>query len=82
MKELQSYEFMLNGCKSIQEKPEANLTVDPLSSKGKPKGKEKKKLTKSSVPPCVDRKKAKKSKDPKKIICFFCNRKGHIRSND
>ncbi|MBA0709137.1 hypothetical protein Golax_024197, partial [Gossypium laxum] len=34
-----------------------------------------KKPTKSLVPPRVDRKKAKKLKDPKKIKCFFCNRK-------
>ncbi|MBA0717580.1 hypothetical protein Golax_005381, partial [Gossypium laxum] len=74
MKELHSYELMLNGGKSVQEKPEANLAVCPLSSKGKQKTKGKKKPTKSSVPPCVDRKKAKKSKDPKKIKYFFCNR--------
>ncbi|MBA0820094.1 hypothetical protein Gohar_021229 [Gossypium harknessii] len=58
MKELQSYELMLNGGKP-----------------GKQKAKGKKKPTKSSVPPRMDRKKAKKSKDPKKTKCFFCNRK-------
>ncbi|MBA0829497.1 hypothetical protein Goarm_014102 [Gossypium armourianum] len=62
---------MLNGGKSVQEKPEANLALGPTYFKGKQKGKGKKKLTKSSVPPRVDRKKAKKSKDPKKIKCFF-----------
>ncbi|KAH1114054.1 hypothetical protein J1N35_007432 [Gossypium stocksii] len=35
MKELQSYELMLNGGKSIQEKLKANLAVGPSSSKGK-----------------------------------------------
>ena len=35
MKELQSYEFMLNGGKLVQEKPETNLVVGPSSSKGK-----------------------------------------------
>ncbi|MBA0739240.1 hypothetical protein Gogos_012528, partial [Gossypium gossypioides] len=29
----------------------------------------------------MDRKKAKKSKDPKKIKCFCCNRKGYFKSN-
>ncbi|KAK5770441.1 hypothetical protein PVK06_046591 [Gossypium arboreum] len=67
MKELQSYELMLNGGKLVQEKPDANLTMGPSSSKGKQKAKGKKKLTKSSIPLRVDRKKAKKSKDPKKI---------------
>ncbi|MBA0809202.1 hypothetical protein Gohar_024874, partial [Gossypium harknessii] len=64
MKELQSYELMLNGCKS-----------------GKWKAKGKKKSTKTSVPPRVDRKKANKSKDPKKIKCLFWNKKGHFKSN-
>ncbi|MBA0722959.1 hypothetical protein Golax_003587 [Gossypium laxum] len=62
MKELQSYKLMLNGGKSIQEKPEANLYVGPSFSKEKKKAKGKKKLTTSLVPPRVDRKKAKKSK--------------------
>ncbi|MBA0722737.1 hypothetical protein Golax_003388, partial [Gossypium laxum] len=75
MQELDSYELMLNGGKSVQEKPDANIVVGPSSSKRKQKAKGKKKLTKSSVPSCVDRKKAKKSKDPKKIKCFFYNRK-------
>ncbi|XP_052488005.1 uncharacterized protein LOC128041739 [Gossypium raimondii] len=35
MKELQSYELMLNGGKPVQEKPEANLAVGPSFSKGK-----------------------------------------------
>ncbi|MBA0845452.1 hypothetical protein Goarm_005733, partial [Gossypium armourianum] len=35
MKELPSYELMLNGGKLVQEKPKANLAVGPLSSKGK-----------------------------------------------
>ncbi|KAK5846928.1 hypothetical protein PVK06_003229 [Gossypium arboreum] len=81
MKELQSYELMLNGDKIVQEKPDANLAVSPSSSKGKQKAKGKKKLTKSSIPSCVDRKNAKKSKDSKKIKCFFYNRKDHFRSN-
>ncbi|KAH1122564.1 hypothetical protein J1N35_005724 [Gossypium stocksii] len=55
IKELQSYELMLNG--------------------GKQKAKAKKKLSKSSVPPHVDKKKTKKLKDPKKIKYFFYNRK-------
>ncbi|KAK5771493.1 hypothetical protein PVK06_047699 [Gossypium arboreum] len=82
MKELQSYELMLNGGKPVQEKLEANLVVCPTFFKEKEKAKGNKKLTKSLLPPRVERKKAKKSKDPKKIICFFCNRKGHIRSNN
>ncbi|MBA0766601.1 hypothetical protein Gotri_015630 [Gossypium trilobum] len=60
MKELQSYELMLNDGKLVQEKPKTNLVVGPSSSKGKQKAKEKKKPTKYSVPPHVDRKKAKK----------------------
>ncbi|XP_012482811.1 uncharacterized protein LOC105797374 [Gossypium raimondii] len=60
MKELQSYELMLNDGKLVQEKPKRNLVVGPSSSKGKQKAKEKKKPTKYSVPPRVDRKKAKK----------------------
>ncbi|KAK5825409.1 hypothetical protein PVK06_020240 [Gossypium arboreum] len=64
IKELQSYELMLNGGKSVREKPETNLAVGPSSFKGEKKAKGKKKPTKSSVPPCVDRKKSKKSKDP------------------
>ncbi|MBA0727406.1 hypothetical protein Golax_000397, partial [Gossypium laxum] len=75
MKELQSYELMLNGGKPVQEKPDANLAMGPSSSKGKQKAKGKKKPTKSSIPLCVDRKKVKKSKDPKKIKIFFYNRK-------
>ncbi|MBA0706065.1 hypothetical protein Golax_018206, partial [Gossypium laxum] len=71
MKELQFYELILNGGKLIQEKTEANLAVSRLSSKGKQKAKGKKKPAKSSVLPRVDRKKAKKSKDSKKIKCFF-----------
>ncbi|MBA0789596.1 hypothetical protein Gotri_000081 [Gossypium trilobum] len=71
----------INGGKPVQKKPEVNLVVGPSSSKGKQKAKGKKKLTKSLVPPHGDRKKAKKSKDPKKIKCFFCNKKGHFRSN-
>ncbi|KAH1113972.1 hypothetical protein J1N35_007350 [Gossypium stocksii] len=72
---------MLNGGKLTQGKPKANLVIGPLSSKGKQKAKgKKKKLTKSSIPPRVDRKKARKSKDPEKIKCFFYNRKGHLRS--
>ncbi|MBA0723375.1 hypothetical protein Golax_003957, partial [Gossypium laxum] len=58
MKELQSYELMLNASKSVQEKPEANLAVGTSSFKGKQKAKGKKKPTKSFVPPRVDRKKA------------------------
>ncbi|KAK5784986.1 hypothetical protein PVK06_039527 [Gossypium arboreum] len=54
MKELKSYELILNGGKLVQEKPEANLAVGPSSSKGKQKAKGKKKLTKSSVLPRVD----------------------------
>ncbi|MBA0723376.1 hypothetical protein Golax_003957, partial [Gossypium laxum] len=73
MKELQSYELMLNASKSVQEKPEANLAVGTSSFKGKQKAKGKKKPTKSFVPPRVDRKKANKSKDPNKIKCFFYN---------
>ncbi|MBA0729958.1 hypothetical protein Golax_025575, partial [Gossypium laxum] len=75
MKELQSYELILNGGNLMLEKPDANLVVGPLSSKRKYKVKRKKKPTKSSVSPHVDRKKAKKSKNSKKIKCFFCNRK-------
>ncbi|KAK5825868.1 hypothetical protein PVK06_020743 [Gossypium arboreum] len=71
MKELQSYELMLNGGKSFQEKHETNLAVGLSSSKGKQKAKGKKKPTKSLVPPRANRKKAKKSKDLKKIKCFF-----------
>ncbi|KAH1097831.1 hypothetical protein J1N35_014752 [Gossypium stocksii] len=48
---------------------------------GNKKAKGKKKPNKPSVPPHVDKKKAKKSKDPKKIKCFFCNKKGHSKSN-
>ncbi|KAH1107616.1 hypothetical protein J1N35_011384, partial [Gossypium stocksii] len=81
MKKLQSYELILNGGKLIQEKPEANLDVGHSFFKGKQKGKRKKKLTKSSVPPCVDTKKAKKTKDPEKIKSFFYNKKGHFKSN-
>ncbi|XP_016694496.1 uncharacterized protein [Gossypium hirsutum] len=79
MKESQSYEFMQNGYEPVQEKPKANLAVRLSSSKGKQKPKGKNKQTKSLVPPRVDRKKAKKSKDPKKIKCFLCNRKGHFK---
>ncbi|KAK5813161.1 hypothetical protein PVK06_028608 [Gossypium arboreum] len=79
MMELQSYELVLNGGKLVQEKPEANFVVGPLSSKGKQKAKGKKKSTKSSIPPRVDRKKATKSKDPKKIKCFFFNRKSSFQ---
>ncbi|KAH1106367.1 hypothetical protein J1N35_010135, partial [Gossypium stocksii] len=75
MKELQSCELVVKGGKLVQEKSEANLAVGPLSSEGKQKAKGKKNLTKSSIPSRVDRKKAKKSKDPKKIKCFFYNRK-------
>ncbi|KAH1072841.1 hypothetical protein J1N35_025169 [Gossypium stocksii] len=78
MKELQSYELVLNGGKLVQKKPETNLAVGLLSSKGKYKSKGKKKLTKSLIPLRVDRKKAKKSKDLKKIKYFFCNRKKGI----
>ncbi|KAH1047561.1 hypothetical protein J1N35_038345, partial [Gossypium stocksii] len=67
--------------KSVQEKPEANLALGPSSSKGKQKAKGKKKLTKSLVPACADRKKPKKLKDPTKIKWFFCNKKGHLKSN-
>ncbi|KAH1114637.1 hypothetical protein J1N35_008015, partial [Gossypium stocksii] len=81
MMEFQSYELMFNGGKSVQKKPEANLVVGPLSFKGKQKVKGKNKLTKPSVPPHVDRKKAKKSKYPKKIKIFFYNKKENFRSN-
>ncbi|MBA0827959.1 hypothetical protein Goarm_012696, partial [Gossypium armourianum] len=56
--------MVLNGGKSVQEKPKANLAMGPSSSKGERKAMEKKKPTKSLVPPRMDRKKAKKSKDP------------------
>ncbi|KAH1091435.1 hypothetical protein J1N35_018692 [Gossypium stocksii] len=42
-KELQSYELVLNGGKSVKEKREANLVVSSSSSKGKQKAKGKKK---------------------------------------
>ncbi|XP_016673279.1 uncharacterized protein [Gossypium hirsutum] len=77
--ELQSYELMLNGGKSVQEKPKTNLAMSSSSSKGKQKAKGKKKPNKSSIPPRVDREKTKGLKDPKKIKCFFCNKKGHFR---
>ncbi|MBA0721619.1 hypothetical protein Golax_009141, partial [Gossypium laxum] len=73
MKELQSYELMLNSGNSVQEKPEESFATSPSSSKGKQNAKGKKKLAKSLVPPRVDRKKAKKLKDPKKIKHFFYN---------
>ncbi|KAH1046988.1 hypothetical protein J1N35_037772, partial [Gossypium stocksii] len=41
------YELMLNGGKSVQEKPKANLVVGSSSSKGKQKPKGKKKPTKA-----------------------------------
>ncbi|KAK5819216.1 uncharacterized protein LOC108476331 [Gossypium arboreum] len=78
MKELKFFELMLNDGKLVQEKLEANLVMGPSSSKRKQKAKGKKKPTKSSVPPHVDRKKTKKLKDPKKNDCFFYNRKGHF----
>ncbi|KAK5795041.1 hypothetical protein PVK06_036295 [Gossypium arboreum] len=81
IQELQCYELMLNGCKPVQEKLEAYLVVGLSSFKGKKKAKGKKKPTKSSVPSHVDRKKAKKSKDPKKIKYVFFNRKRHFISN-
>ncbi|KAH1047034.1 hypothetical protein J1N35_037818 [Gossypium stocksii] len=71
----------LRSGKPVQEKSVANLVLGPSSSKGKQKTKGKKKSTKSLVQPRVDKKKAKKSKDPKKIKCFFSNRKEHFRSN-
>ncbi|MBA0731395.1 hypothetical protein Golax_022517 [Gossypium laxum] len=60
MKELQSYELMLNGGKLFQEKTKANFVVGPSSFKGKQKAKGNKKPTKFSIPPYVDRKKEKK----------------------
>ncbi|KAH1107262.1 hypothetical protein J1N35_011030, partial [Gossypium stocksii] len=48
---------------------------------GKQKARGKKKSTKPSVSPCLDRKKAKKSKEPKTIKFLFCNRKRHFKSN-
>ncbi|KAH1129470.1 hypothetical protein J1N35_000848 [Gossypium stocksii] len=60
MKELQSYELVLNGGKPIQEELETKLVTGPSSSKGKQKVKGKKKPITSLVPPHMDRKKVKR----------------------
>ncbi|KAH1072942.1 hypothetical protein J1N35_025270, partial [Gossypium stocksii] len=78
MKELQSYELMLNNGQLVR-KVEANIIVIS-SSKGKGK-RTKKDKAKVSGPPKVERKITKKPKDLSKSKCFFYNKKGHFKAN-
>ncbi|KAK5824748.1 hypothetical protein PVK06_019532 [Gossypium arboreum] len=78
IKELQSYELILNGSQQIQ-KVEANLTV-ASSSKGKGKH-AKRNNGKSSGPQKVEKKRTNRPKDLSKPKCFFCNKKGHFKAN-
>ncbi|KAK5819647.1 hypothetical protein PVK06_024664 [Gossypium arboreum] len=76
MKELQSYELVLNGGKLVQEKLETNLVVGPSSSKGKQKAKGKKKLITSLVPPCMDRRRLRSQNILKRSNVSFTTGKG------
>ncbi|KAH1097285.1 hypothetical protein J1N35_014206, partial [Gossypium stocksii] len=62
----------------VQVRFEANLAIGPSSSNGKEKAKVKKKPTKSSIPPHVDRKTTKASKDPKKVDIFLIISTNHV----
>ena len=74
MKQLQSYELMLNGGKQVV--GEVNLTVASSSN-----SKKKKKQVKgsSSVPPI--KKDMKKKMEGTKLKCYFCGKKGHYKKD-
>ncbi|KAH1114506.1 hypothetical protein J1N35_007884, partial [Gossypium stocksii] len=76
MKELQSYELMLNESQPIQ-RVEANIVVTS-SSKGKEKHAKKGKA-KVSRPPQVERKRTRKPKYLSKSKCFFYSKKVHFK---
>lgn len=75
MKQLQSYELMMNGGKQVM--GEANLAVATSSGSNKSKKKKRAMGSSSSIPPT--KKGMKKRKDDSKIKCFFCNKKGHFK---
>ncbi|KAH1130107.1 hypothetical protein J1N35_001485 [Gossypium stocksii] len=77
MKELQSYELMLNVSQLVRSV--ANIVVSS-SSKGEGKRTKKDNAT-VSRPSQVERKIIRKSKDLSKSICFFCSKKGHFKAN-
>ena len=75
MKQLQSYELMLNGGKQVV--GEVNLTV--ASSSNSKKKKKQVKGSSSSVPPI--KKDMKKKMKGTKLKCYFCGKKGHYRKD-
>ena len=78
MKELVSYEMMLNDGKTMHA-GEVNLMVAKTSTKGRPKKKQVKKGPSASIQP--NKKKMKKPRDVSKVKCYFCNKKGHYKTD-
>ena len=78
MKELVAYQTMLNEGKTGKS-GEVNLAVANSSAKGRKKKKQVKKDSTISVPP--KRKIEKKPRDKSKIKCFYCNKKGHYKTD-
>ena len=78
MKQLQSYEVMMNGGKPIT--GEANLAVASTSGpiRGRKRKHAKEYMESSSTGPSKKKGK-KKKKDVSKVLCFFCDNKGHFK---
>ena len=76
MKQLMSYEMMMNGGKQVV--GEAHLAVASSSGSKRSKKKQAKgsKMASSSKPTF---KKGRKKRDSSKVRCFFCDKKGHYK---
>ncbi|KAK5836455.1 hypothetical protein PVK06_012244 [Gossypium arboreum] len=78
MKELQSYELMLNGSQLVR-REKANIDV-AFSSKQNGKHVMKGKV-KVFGPPQGERKRTRNPKDLSKSKCFLCSKKWHFKAN-
>ena len=78
MKELQEFERML---KKDSPPKEVHMVDASGSDPSSGKGKKRQKTQSSGVQPKGKDKKKKKARDPKKLKCFFCGKKGHIKKN-
>ena len=73
-----TYESIISEGKTILS-GEVNLTVAKTSTKGRTKKKQVKKATTASV--CPNKKKMKKPRDLSKVKCFYCQKKGHYKTD-
>ncbi|KAK5793932.1 hypothetical protein PVK06_035111 [Gossypium arboreum] len=78
MKELQSYQLILNDSQPVQRVKVNIIFASSLKGKGKCAKKGKAKV---SGPLQVERKRTKKPKDLSKSKCFFCSKKGNFKAN-